>query len=323
MFGYSPSKLQKIFDTTTKLLYERFAKKYLITDNETDDQYWTRERVWQNTTQNSRNLWNLDKDSKLAYCQDSTYQYTKTVQSNHSIFKQAYSRQKHQHLYKPHITTTTNIQVVHVSRLHFSDGKHNDWNIYDCQCCLGYLKWCKLHPNDPKCLYDQEYVKGLIYMKEKILISGKDILINDNGYNSSQSKDIKTPLKLGKKQQNLKPIATAWRRHITNIRNGIERLFRQLKLWAMLGGTKLDANEIPLLYYLWCIAAAWQNKFGKPLLPDGEDKEKFEKRLIELRCVAINKFKKYYKLIKFVKKKKQKKKQKKQQQQQQQQQRQR
>ena len=303
-YGGSGSTYGEWFKTTTQILYEKWAKKLLVTDSEDPDQYWTREKVDQFTPNFVKRLLNLNVEH-LAYVMDSTYCYTNTLQCSHPLFKKCYSMQKHRNLYKPHLMVTAMGKIVNMV-IAFADGHNNDASIYRSLFCVEYVK--KKYQETIQNWYATDYHQlndqmrpsgkwvGINYLNTVLFRDG-DRTFNDNGYrDAGNDRRVKAPLLIPKTHNQLSVVKGAWRRHITSFRNVIERINKNLKRWRMLGDGKLNVYQIPNLPELWSIACAHHNQFGVKLLVDSDRNTKFANRLLAVRDVWTNPCERFWRI---------------------------
>lgn len=81
--GISRSSLVRMFEDTTDVLFRNWAMKQIICDRSTSR--WTREEVWQNTTEVAKMVWQLSIN-RLCYVLDGGYQFCRQIQTHHILF---------------------------------------------------------------------------------------------------------------------------------------------------------------------------------------------------------------------------------------------
>lgn len=187
-FGRSESWYKEHWHPTLKIMNEKYAKPRLINDGDWSKQYWTRQRIKNNTPNFVQRLRGVSKDDDICIItQDSTYQYTKTNQRNFDIRKKSLSPHKHHMLIKIHIIATANGLPI-LPFYTFADGHHSDGIIFQCLMDKDYVEKCIKYYNNK--LDNDEYfvpaLKSLEVCKQMqylhYLFGMQDEFICDNGY---------------------------------------------------------------------------------------------------------------------------------------------
>ena len=232
-WGLSRDTVRNLIDVGLKLMDQLYAKPRLIHGSNAGQQYWTRERIKENTPSFVYRLRHVEPNmDKLIITCDGTYQYCHTIQTSHSIRKKTTSgAKKSRNLIKVHIFLCTNGQPLHAF-ITYSDGNHSDGKIFE--CCLSpefvMEEQEKLrNGQNANCFVDEETCEELLNLQK--LIQVQDDCICDNGY---QLKDprLKAPREAPQNEDEggrVTTLAAAWRRAITAIRQTQERFHRWIK----------------------------------------------------------------------------------------------
>ena len=125
--GIPASTLRRNFKVTLDALYNSWGTQQTVCDAYSSK--WTRRHLYAHTTNVAKKVWNLGME-RLAVIMDGTYQYVQHVQTENTLFKKMLNAQKKRSLLKPHIVIAPDAQIIHCSKMHASDGHHNDSGIY-------------------------------------------------------------------------------------------------------------------------------------------------------------------------------------------------
>lgn len=200
-----------------------------------------------------------------------------------------YSQQKKRGTLKPHMIVLPDGSIIHMSKLHAADGHHNDLGLYNQLCNKEYLVWCRDNPTDTENPYRQcpEYLEGLLQFNLE-LYTPQDVAICDNGYSGINQKRVKCPRKCPKRLKRCKALWISYKRCISIIRNVVERVYANLKQFAILG-TTLPVSELKHMNQIWVICAAYHNVYSDTFSKiENPRMEKLARRLIAMRNVPEN-----------------------------------
>ena len=147
-FGNSESKVSYWRDKTLNVMVEKYAKPVLINDKPQNEQYWTRERIKQNTPNFVYKLRGINpkKEDVIVITCDGTHQYCDTVQTSHEIRKRTTNMHKHRKLFKVHIWSCTNGLSL-LGSFHHGDGYHSDGKIFQATLDVSHAAIQDVHLN--------------------------------------------------------------------------------------------------------------------------------------------------------------------------------
>ena len=293
--GASKTALGSWFDDTLIKLNKDWAKKVLINSEPLNKQYWTRRRIKENTPKFVLKIQGIDEkyDDTIVINQDSTYQYTYTVQSSHNVRKLLKSPHKNCSLIKIHIWATTNGKPI-LAVYCFGDGGHSDGRIFQASTDKKHVKKCKEAIKNNEINDKIE----LVFKKEEVckelenlqaLLRPYDHCISDNGYQipDPRIRAPRDPPKDNDEGGRITVLAASHKRSITAIRQTQERLNKECKRNKMLA-RKIYCDDIKRVPLIWNIVLADINHADKVLMEDDEDSELLAERIIDMRNVAIN-----------------------------------
>ena len=141
IFGVSESKIRESVTRVLPIYNREYAKRFLI-NVRYKYPYWTRDSIKFHTPQFANMLRDIQKgEDKIILCQDGTYQYCETNQSDLWVRKFTTNAHKKNSLLKMHIIATASGRPLHCLPC-FSDGYHSDGKIFECTFDQRYLNAC-------------------------------------------------------------------------------------------------------------------------------------------------------------------------------------
>ena len=287
LFGISATKLTQMIHEAFQKLEKHYAKSVLINSSTSSKQYWTREKIKQNTPKFVYQIQCIDpqKQDIIVLNQDSTYQYTETVQTNHDIRKKTRNGHKHRQLVKVHIWAATNgLPVYQLSCC--SDGRHSDGHIWEAAMSEPFVKHC-LQTKDYKAFKSKEICQELLYLQS--ILQFQDHAIMDNGYKIGDPRH-KAPLDAPDDpidDKRVSVLAASHKRSIVFIRQTQERINKWIKSNKFCR-TEINTNDIQWTSCIWNICLADMIYENVILMKDSKQTQLLAKRILDLRNVAIN-----------------------------------
>ena len=305
MKHYPPKKLQALMlgrsvwqfdnwkDETLKRMQQRYAKPVLINGKRQSKQFWTRERIKQNTPNFVYLLREVDKQGNVIILNmDGTYQYCQTVQSSHDIKKKTTNMHKHRSLIKIHIFSCTNGMPIYAS-YHYGDGYHSDGKTFEALLDESYIAKCeraikkkKIDKNEIS-FRTKETCKELRNLQKIIKI--QDHCICDNGYRINDPRP-RPPAEAPADNDNdgqTTVLAASYKRGCTAIRQTEERIHTMVKR-NKFARTKINRNDIKRVPWVWDIGLADLIREKKILMKDDENSTALTARILDMRHCATN-----------------------------------
>ena len=313
-FGYSASSLKRNFVRTLDIMYEKYAKPRLLNKSFAPPGISRDIIKSKHTPRFVRKVRGLDEEEcahdqkhSIVVNQDSTYQYSEYIHSNHTLFKAMKSAHKRIPLLKVHIWSCTDGRPIWAV-VCYSDFDHADGDIFATCFNKQHLDACisdlENHPNDTLEETRKRHERKLLafhdletceQMKalQKLLNNPADNLISDNGY---KTKDGRLKMPAEPPQQDDKRITTAaasWRRSITLVRQTCERMHRWCKRNTFCR-QRIRCGDIQYVNKVWNIVMADMKFLEVKLMQDSYETNKFVDLLLALRYVMKSPIEKYY-----------------------------
>ncbi len=288
--GVGKSIAQKWWHATKDKLYVR-ARKTVVNDGPEDEQYWTTDKILENTMTMAKRIHDPLNEGKPILVMDGTYIYTEQIQSDHAVRQKTWSQHKGTTLVKPHLTITTNGKIVQGGACYFANGHHSDTHIYRSMTDVNYIQRCKANLNAPECALTAAQIKEYEYL-HKIWTKKNGLVLTDDGYQYKNAK-LRKPKETCKNKRTT-TIQSHIKRRVTFLRHVTERVNASIKKWKMIGHGKVKAVEVPDLPKLVTIAIGHHNEFSCEYQKDHDDNEIQTNRLLEMQTVINNPCDKYW-----------------------------
>ena len=295
-FGWTRKTLSLVVDETLAKMSRYYAKPVLLNDNPSDEQYWSKSLIHDNTPDYVFRLRQIDKDDEKCpnvVTVDSTYQYTQQVQTDQDIRKKQLNIHKYSTLIKIHLWACTNGAPIYAQYM-FSDGYHGDGKIFAASLNEAHVKKCKLAIETGK-LDDTHSFRKLKIVKElqnlQKLIDFHTHVICDNGYRLRDGHPcLKMPGQAPASDDQdgqVTPLAAAHKRGIMAVRNGHERINGWCKRNKFCR-TTIAAEDIPRVPDIWNMVLADMIYGDIQLSKDDMNSGELCDRIMDMMHVAIN-----------------------------------
>ena len=314
MFGYSASSIKRNFVRTLDIMFDKYAKPRLLNKSFAEPGLSRDIINNKHTPRFVKKVRGLDEEmvaddhkSSIVINQDSTYQYSEYIHSNHTLFKGMRSAHKKIPLLKVHIWSCTDGRPIWAV-VCYSDFDHADGDIFATCFNKQHLDACiadlETHPNSTKeeilarhekkmlCFHDLETCSQMRLLQD-LLCDPTDNLISDNGY---KTKDGRLKMPAEPPQGDDKRITTAaacWRRSITLVRQTCERMHRWCKRNTFCR-QRIRSHDIKYVNKVWNVVMADIKFLDVKLMKDSYETNKFVELLLALRYVMQAPVEKYY-----------------------------